>query len=210
MSQAYEADYQTEEWKALRQAILDRDGWKCRNCGSKNNLQVHHWLPVQEHQNTVDSRGYSLSGDPLIVHESGLVTLCYSCHKTLTQIRSGQEVLNDDELNTIGSRPNVKPRNIFELWAISGKKTPFRVRRRSWNIKVMQFVKVEKVEVDKWPYGKAWGRYCRDGEYGDYGPVRNAGTYSWELFIDRYDEEAGEWWSGDTLVAARSGPRSIE
>ena len=28
--------------KMLRQAVLKRDGWKCQNCGTSENLQIHH------------------------------------------------------------------------------------------------------------------------------------------------------------------------
>lgn len=32
----------SEEYAALCKTVLERDGWKCRNCGSRNNLHVHH------------------------------------------------------------------------------------------------------------------------------------------------------------------------
>ena len=31
-----------EEYKAVCRAVLDRDGWRCRNCGMRNNLHIHH------------------------------------------------------------------------------------------------------------------------------------------------------------------------
>ena len=33
---------QRPEWKAKRQKILERDGFKCVLCGESNNLHVHH------------------------------------------------------------------------------------------------------------------------------------------------------------------------
>jgi hypothetical protein len=38
----------------------------------------------------------------------------------------------------------------------------------------------------------------------EYVKVRSATTYAWEFFINRYDEELGQWWSGDILVVSRS------
>ncbi len=31
-----------EEYKAICRVVLDRDGWRCRNCGMRDNLHVHH------------------------------------------------------------------------------------------------------------------------------------------------------------------------
>ncbi len=33
---------ETEEYRALCRSVLDRDGWKCRVCGYRNNLACHH------------------------------------------------------------------------------------------------------------------------------------------------------------------------
>ena len=31
-----------EEYNLLKHSILVRDGWKCRHCGFRNNLAIHH------------------------------------------------------------------------------------------------------------------------------------------------------------------------
>ena len=31
-----------ESYLRLRQSVLERDRWRCQNCGSTNSLQVHH------------------------------------------------------------------------------------------------------------------------------------------------------------------------
>lgn len=31
-----------EEYALLVKQVLNRDGWKCRSCGSRNNLHCHH------------------------------------------------------------------------------------------------------------------------------------------------------------------------
>lgn len=54
-----------EEYAALRKQILDRDGWKCRSCRSRNALHVHHVV------------FRSQQGDDA---EENLVTLCNQCH----------------------------------------------------------------------------------------------------------------------------------
>ena len=52
-------------YQKLCQEVLQRDGWKCQNCGSMKHLQIHH----QEFR----SHGGSDS-------EKNLITLCDSCH----------------------------------------------------------------------------------------------------------------------------------
>lgn len=54
------------QWERPRLAALERDGYRCVDCGSENRLEVHHvvtWKP----------------GDP---HElDNLATLCVPCHR---------------------------------------------------------------------------------------------------------------------------------
>lgn len=50
---------------ALRTAVLDRDGWQCVYCGSKDNLQIDHIIPVSK-------GGATVLGN--------LETLCESCN----------------------------------------------------------------------------------------------------------------------------------
>ena len=50
----------------MRLATLDRDGWRCSNCGRAGRLQVHH-VQHLEH----DGAAYDLAN---------LKTLCRDCH----------------------------------------------------------------------------------------------------------------------------------
>jgi 5-methylcytosine-specific restriction endonuclease McrA len=50
----------------LRRLILERDGWRCQQCGSFRNLDVHHM------------RRRSALGDDA---ETNLITLCRECHQ---------------------------------------------------------------------------------------------------------------------------------
>jgi 5-methylcytosine-specific restriction endonuclease McrA len=54
-----------ESYSKLRRQVLERDGWRCQNCGSPHNLQVHH------------IRSRSLLGDDAA---QNLITLCDTCH----------------------------------------------------------------------------------------------------------------------------------
>ena len=57
-----------ESYRLLRQAVLQRDQWRCQSCGSIVGLEVHH----------IQSRG-RLGNDA----EENLITLCYQCHGLL-------------------------------------------------------------------------------------------------------------------------------
>jgi 5-methylcytosine-specific restriction endonuclease McrA len=57
-----------DEYYALKNRVLDRDGWKCQRCGSSINLQVHHLV-----------RRGRLGSDAV----DNLITLCAGCHRRL-------------------------------------------------------------------------------------------------------------------------------
>ena len=57
----------SRKWKNKRNAVLQRDKYKCKKCGSKKNLQVHHL--TYEH----------FKHEPL----EDLVTLCRNCHSKI-------------------------------------------------------------------------------------------------------------------------------
>ena len=52
----------------LCRRVLERDNWRCQNCGSASELQIHH----------IQFR--SRMGDD---SERNLITLCAACHKDL-------------------------------------------------------------------------------------------------------------------------------
>lgn len=70
---AYGALLFRREWKEKRERILQRDGYRCRICGSIANLQVHH---KQYHFNKTTNRKCL----PWEYDDKYLVTLCESCH----------------------------------------------------------------------------------------------------------------------------------
>ena len=55
-----------ENYAVLRRYVLKRDSWRCQDCGSMHNLQVHHM-----------KRRSQLGDD--VAHN--LITLCVACHE---------------------------------------------------------------------------------------------------------------------------------
>ena len=66
----------TARWQVLRHQILERDGWKCRQCPERRRLEIDHIKPVRTHP--------ELSFDP-----RNLQALCGPCHTRKTRIELG-------------------------------------------------------------------------------------------------------------------------
>lgn len=64
----YKDQLKTPEWKAKRDAIVERDLHKCVRCDAKKSLQVHHLY-------------YNLSCNAWEYPDTALITLCKSCHE---------------------------------------------------------------------------------------------------------------------------------
>jgi 5-methylcytosine-specific restriction endonuclease McrA len=60
-------------WKRIRAQVIERDGGRCRACGSTEDLQAAHL----DHDWTLDA------GAPVVTSEilARIVTLCQTCHK---------------------------------------------------------------------------------------------------------------------------------
>jgi 5-methylcytosine-specific restriction endonuclease McrA len=54
-----------EAYAQMRLTVLNRDAWRCQNCGSSENLEVHH-KQLRSHSGS-DS-------------EENLIALCSYCH----------------------------------------------------------------------------------------------------------------------------------
>jgi hypothetical protein len=70
-------------------------------------------------------------------------------------------------------------KNIFQLWRENGEHLPFTIGKSTWSAEAGHFLVVEKVEIKKWPYGSAWGRYHWNGVPGPSEKISAAGTYNW-------------------------------
>ena len=57
-----------DEYELVRNQVLERDGWRCQECGCFHNLHVHHLQPR-----------YKLGSDTL----ENLITLCADCHRAV-------------------------------------------------------------------------------------------------------------------------------
>lgn len=75
----------TRRWQSVRHAVLERDGWKCIECGSRRRLEVDHRKPVRTHP--------ELAYDP-----ANLATLCAHCHTSKTRIECGHKPVTYDRL----------------------------------------------------------------------------------------------------------------
>ncbi len=72
--------------------------------------------------------------------------------------------------------------NVFQLWDQRGRELPLRVVKETWARVPGHYFLIEKVEIGKWPYGSAWGRYHRGGSVGLPEKLRNSGTFTWHLY----------------------------
>jgi RNA-directed DNA polymerase len=71
------SEYNDEIYLANRIFAFERDGWRCTQCGSRDNLQAHHVQPVPKGR-----------FDPMVVHHlDNLQTLCSGCHARLPRVR---------------------------------------------------------------------------------------------------------------------------
>lgn len=81
----------------LRGKILERDGYKCRICGSSENLEVHHMQALVYHGKS---------------KEENLVTLCEECHvfapeKSIEENEKYLKERNKDIYDRMMQEPNV-------------------------------------------------------------------------------------------------------
>ena len=70
-------DYNNAEWRALRRKVLERDGYKCCQCGI---TQEESGYPLQIHHIRAPKGNKELFYDI-----NNCVTLCHACHVRITQ-----------------------------------------------------------------------------------------------------------------------------
>lgn len=70
----YKELLQMPQWRTKRKEILLRDGNKCRSCGTKGNLHIHH---RQYHANSKTG----LQVLPWKYKNDLLIALCANCHR---------------------------------------------------------------------------------------------------------------------------------
>ncbi len=80
--------------------------------------------------------------------------------------------------------PNRDWKNIFQLWRENGERLLFIVARNSWEVASGSYLVVERIEIKKWPYGSAWGRYHYYGKpSGPQEKIKVVGTYAWMFLM---------------------------
>ena len=63
-------DLAGNRWERIRRRILERDRWRCTDCGRAGRLEIHHEISPLE--------------NPALAHDPGnLRTLCVDCHLNL-------------------------------------------------------------------------------------------------------------------------------
>ena len=88
-NKTYSEKLKDPRWQSKRIEILERDGYKCKECKSLDDLQVHH-------------KRYIPGRDPWQYDGFDLVTLCNECHE-----RQHGIALDYDHLYTTGKLPVV-------------------------------------------------------------------------------------------------------
>ena len=90
MSTTYWEQLKDPRWQQKRLEILNRDGWRCQECGdTKHTLHVHH-------------RRYERGKAPWEVGNEHLVVLCESCHAQVTELTwEARDFLAHLDLNTL-------------------------------------------------------------------------------------------------------------
>jgi len=92
-----------ENYQKLHRQILERDSWRCQNCGSMHNLQVHHF------------QTRSRAGSD---HERNLITYCVYCHAgTSTFVAERKETSR-----VIARTAGLKQKNLQATWLSSSAK----------------------------------------------------------------------------------------
>ena len=69
INMSYAEKLKDPRWQKMRLKVLERDEWKCRECGDSNStLHVHHLI-------------YFPGREPWEYNDNLLITLCEECHK---------------------------------------------------------------------------------------------------------------------------------
>lgn len=70
-------------WEKIRKTIRERDGHRCRRCGSRGrgrSLEVHHIIPIRRWDTPAEAN-----------RSENLVTLCWKCHAEAERILRQQD-----------------------------------------------------------------------------------------------------------------------
>ena len=84
----------------IKQLVLKRDNYNCRNCHTKDNLEVHHIISKEECDlmGGVDKELWKTLDSP-----DYLITLCVDCHSTTFFSSAPHHVLTPNEKSELDS-----------------------------------------------------------------------------------------------------------
>lgn len=112
----YLKDLQNGQWQKKRLEILQRDSFKCLNCGSADSLVVHHLY-------------YRYGLKPWQYKSDSLVTLCGICHtklhdelsekagKLAFELLTGIKINNDKSIiSPVISTKNITENDLIKAW----------------------------------------------------------------------------------------------
>ena len=93
MSRNHVSRLHVRRWGRVRRAVLDRDNWRCRQCGRAGRLEVDHIDP-DPHRDPFDA--------------SNLQALCRACHISKTRIENSRPVSKEErEWQALVKRSNM-------------------------------------------------------------------------------------------------------
>ena len=84
--------------KEVKEEVLRKCGYRCINCGSTEELELHHVMPLEIGGNDIPSN---------------MVVLCYDCHKAVTHFQL--LLMTAGRKHTAGGRPRKIPDNYEEI-----------------------------------------------------------------------------------------------
>lgn len=88
----YHAYLRSYEWRMKRVKIITRDNGRCRLCGSKTNLQIHHLT----YKNIFKEK------------DKDLITLCVDCHKYVETLKESDWKKYNETIESISKHRKKK------------------------------------------------------------------------------------------------------
>ena len=146
----YSQQLKHKKWKSLRLSVINRDGNKCTECGSKEKLHVHHCK-------------YIPNAMAWQVPMEYLITLCQICHNKLHETVSSQSLV-DNTILPVNHKINKRKKSKINDVYIEGKPIRITIKKLRLlasidNISVKEKTSLLKKEAKE--ANKSFGDYVR-------------------------------------------------
>jgi 5-methylcytosine-specific restriction endonuclease McrA len=142
-----------KRFSGLRDAVLERDGYKCTICGNTERLEVHH----------KDSSGRNKENPNNDI--DNLQTLCSACHGTITNQNMGRWVNVDMDCVRREMETAKSIKEIAERLNVSGITLAYKMRKAGIDLKHKKTCEIcgNEFEVDsQYHYKKYCSEQCHD------------------------------------------------